>query len=38
MERYLGLDMHRDSCTAVVLSAGGKKSWTAGGLPATSGA
>ena len=25
MERYLGLDMHRDSCTAVVLSAGGKK-------------
>ena len=26
MERYLGIDMHyRDSCTAVVLSAGGKK-------------
>jgi transposase len=25
MERYLGIDMHRDSCTVVVLSAGGKK-------------
>ena len=25
MERYLGIDMHRDSCTLVVLSAGGKK-------------
>ena len=25
MERYLGIDVHRDSCTLVVLSAGGKK-------------
>ena len=25
MQRYLGIDMHRDSCTLVVLSAGGKK-------------
>ena len=25
MERYLGMDVHRDSCTLVVLSAGGKK-------------
>jgi hypothetical protein len=25
MERYLGIDTHRESCTVVVLSAGGKK-------------
>jgi transposase len=25
MKRYLGIDVHRDSCTVVVLSAGGKK-------------
>ncbi len=25
MELYLGIDMHRESCTVVVLSAGGKE-------------